>query len=286
MQKSLHGGLLSGFRGTVSLRSILLLFHLQLFLLAFLQFEEVDELVSVFSGGEFQKVPRDPVAQTGTGLHRHLTGGVAERRALLLVGDFSRRQLLPAEQQRVGHLSERVQVDQPHPSLTVSVDVKHKIFVQEVVLNVLAEELLYGLTGLLFLLEDVLVILSVVSLADGDQFVFFDEAAELSTGNQLAPLSQDQLIVDDRIWGILVTTLTEWLCEVVGDEVRTFEEQKYITEAVTLKGTVQSNPVSIPRSAPVEFGKDAATQGIYRLQHFRGEFWELGSCDSGGCLII
>lgn len=41
------------------------------------------------------------------------------------------------------------------------------IFVQEVVLNVLAEELLYGLTGLLFLLEDVLVILSVVSLADG-----------------------------------------------------------------------------------------------------------------------
>lgn len=35
----------------------------------------------------------------------------------LLLGDFSRRQLLPAEQQRVGHLSERVQVYQPHPPL-------------------------------------------------------------------------------------------------------------------------------------------------------------------------
>lgn len=32
-----------------------------------------------------------------------------------------------------------------------------------------------------------------------------------------------------------------------------------------------------PRSAPVEFGEDAPTQGVYGLQHFRGEFWELGS---------
>lgn len=36
----------------------------------------------------------------------------------LLVGDFStRRQLLPAEQQWVCHLSEWVQVDQPHSAL-------------------------------------------------------------------------------------------------------------------------------------------------------------------------
>ena len=40
------------------------------------------------------------------------------------------------------------------------------VFVQEVVLDVLAEELLYGLTDLLLLLQDVLVILSVVSLGD------------------------------------------------------------------------------------------------------------------------
>lgn len=35
------------------------------------------------------------------------------------------------------------------------------------------------------------------------------------------------------------------MCEVVGDEVGAFEEQEYIAEAVTLQGTVQSNPVSI-----------------------------------------
>ena len=35
----------------------------------------------------------------------------------LLVGDFSGRQLLPTEQQRVCHLSERVQVNQPHSPL-------------------------------------------------------------------------------------------------------------------------------------------------------------------------
>lgn len=32
-----------------------------------------------------------------------------------------------------------------------------------------------------------------------------------------------------------------------------------------------------PRSTPVEFGKDTPTQGIYCLQHMRGEFWELWS---------
>lgn len=40
------------------------------------------------------------------------------------------------------------------------------VFVQEVVLDVLAEEFLYGLTDLLLLLQDVLVILSVVPLGD------------------------------------------------------------------------------------------------------------------------
>lgn len=41
------------------------------------------------------------------------------------------------------------------------------VFVQEVVLHVLAEEVLYGLADLLLLLQDVLVILSVVPLGDG-----------------------------------------------------------------------------------------------------------------------
>lgn len=227
MQKTLYGGAddtsgySSAFRGTESLRSVLLfLLVLRLFLLAFGQFKEVDEFVSVFSGGEVNKVAWDSVAQAGTGLHRHLAVGVAERRAFLLLGDFpARRQLLPAEQQRVRHLAERVHVNQPHLPLTVSVDIEHKVFVQEVVLDVLAEELLHSVTDLLLLFQDVLVILSVVSLGDRDQFVFFDEAAELSTGNQLTPLPQDQLIVYDWIWGILVTTLEEWLCEVVGDKV-------------------------------------------------------------------
>lgn len=40
------------------------------------------------------------------------------------------------------------------------------VFIQEVVLDVLAEEFLYGLTDLLLLLQDVLVILSVVPLGD------------------------------------------------------------------------------------------------------------------------
>ena len=40
------------------------------------------------------------------------------------------------------------------------------VFVQEVILDVLDEELLYCLTDLLLLLQDVLVILSVVSLGD------------------------------------------------------------------------------------------------------------------------
>lgn len=34
-----------------------------------------------------------------------------------MVDDFSRHQLVPAEQQRVGHLSKWVQVDEPHPAL-------------------------------------------------------------------------------------------------------------------------------------------------------------------------
>jgi len=33
----------------------------------------------------------------------------------------------------------------------------------------------------------------------------------------------------------------------VGDEVGTFEEQKYIAEAVALQGTVQGDPVSVLR---------------------------------------
>lgn len=40
------------------------------------------------------------------------------------------------------------------------------VFVQEVVLNVLDEEFLYGLTDLLLLFQDVLVILSVVPLGN------------------------------------------------------------------------------------------------------------------------
>lgn len=47
------------------------------------QLEEVDEFVGVFSGGEVDKVSWDPVAQTRTGLHRHLAGGVAEGWAFL-----------------------------------------------------------------------------------------------------------------------------------------------------------------------------------------------------------
>lgn len=41
------------------------------------------------------------------------------------------------------------------------------VFVKEVVLDVLDEELLYGLTNLILLLQDVGVVLSVVSLGDG-----------------------------------------------------------------------------------------------------------------------
>ena len=35
------------------------------------------------------------------------------------------------------------------------------------------------------------------------------------------------------------------LREVVGDEVRTLEEQKYVTQTLTLQGAVQGDPVSI-----------------------------------------
>lgn len=103
------------------------------------QLEEVQELVGIFPRGEVHKVPWDPVAQTGAGLHRHLAGGVAERRpvlhaspglllapptpptpalvANLLQAGFPGRQLLPGEQQRVGHLAKRVQVDEPDLAL-------------------------------------------------------------------------------------------------------------------------------------------------------------------------
>lgn len=39
----------------------------------------------------------------------------------------------------------------------------------------------------------------------------------------------------------------------------------------------QMSAVFYPWSAPVEFRKDSPTQGIYSLQHFRSEFWELRS---------
>lgn len=47
------------------------------------QLEEVDKFVCILSCGEVDKVPWNSVAQTGAGLHRHLAGGVAERRAFL-----------------------------------------------------------------------------------------------------------------------------------------------------------------------------------------------------------
>lgn len=42
------------------------------------------------------------------------------------------------------------------------------------------------------------------------------------------------------------------MCEVVGDEVRAFEEQEYITEGVTLQGHVQSNPVCILKDTQIK----------------------------------
>lgn len=42
----------------------------------------------------------------------------------LLPGEVSRPQLLPAEQQRVGHLSKRVQVEEPHPALKEEVRIR------------------------------------------------------------------------------------------------------------------------------------------------------------------
>ena len=47
---------------------------------------------------------------------------------------------------------------------------------------------------------------------------------------------------------VLALLDSEWglrLREVVGDEVGAFEEQKYITEAVTLQGAVQGDPIRI-----------------------------------------
>lgn len=35
------------------------------------------------------------------------------------------------------------------------------------------------------------------------------------------------------------------LCQVMSDKIGAFEEEEYITEALTLQRTVQSNPVSI-----------------------------------------
>lgn len=55
-------------------------------------------------------------------------------------------------------VSGRVRTQRRTPMLTV--------FVRELVLDVLAEEFLYGVTDLLLLLQDVLVVLSVVSLGD------------------------------------------------------------------------------------------------------------------------
>lgn len=60
-----------------------ILTHLQVPVKGNYQFEEVDEFVGVFSGGEVHEVPRDPVAQAGAGLDRHLAGSVAKRRAFL-----------------------------------------------------------------------------------------------------------------------------------------------------------------------------------------------------------
>lgn len=53
----------------------------------------------------------------------------------LLLCDLSRRQLAPGEQQRVSHLSEWVQVDEPHPPLRhtrrhiLHVNAAHKVCV-------------------------------------------------------------------------------------------------------------------------------------------------------------
>lgn len=47
------------------------------------KFEEVDEFVGIFPRGEVHKVPRDSVTQGGAGLHRHLAGSGAKRRAFL-----------------------------------------------------------------------------------------------------------------------------------------------------------------------------------------------------------
>lgn len=139
------------------------------------------------------------------------------RLADLLLGEVSGRELLPAEQQRVGHLSEGVQVDEPHPSLIQGIQInlcllslpywqmenlpdclcRHQtqlqqregekehfsetyaafinqkqkermltVFIQEVVLDVLAEEKLDCLTDLLPLLQNVLVILRMIPLGD------------------------------------------------------------------------------------------------------------------------
>lgn len=94
----------------------------------------------------------------------------------------------------------------------------------------------------------------------------------------------------------------------MGDEVRALEEQKNVADAVTLQGTVQRDPVGILEEAhkharktknnkfniclekkivcffffyswstPVEFGEDTSTQGVYCLQHMRGELRELWS---------
>lgn len=249
-----------------------LLLLLRLRLLILLQLEEVDEFVCVLAGREVDKVSWDPVAQARAGLHCHLTGGGAEGRALLLLGllhflligreHVPRFKLLPREEQGVGHLAEGVDVDEPHPPTAISVHVQHKVFVGEVVLDVLREEGLDGLADVIHLLGDVVVVLSVVSLADPDEFVFLDEATELSARNEFAPLPQDELVVDDWIWGIFVIAMQEWLSEVVGDEVGALEEQKYVTQTLTLQGAVQRNPVSVLRSAPVQLGENPPAQSV------------------------
>lgn len=46
---------------------------------------------------------------------------------------------------------------------------------------------------------------------------------------------------------------------------------------VTKLTVVNFSSLSHSWGTPVQFGEDTAAQGIYCLQHFGGEFWELGS---------
>ena len=155
--------------------------------------------------------------------------------------------LLPGEEKRVSHSAERVEVNKDDVVRRSPINIKNKVRIRELVLNIAEKEMLDIIENIHLIRKKGIKKLFMIPLGYCDQVIIPDKAPELPGRSDALKSPNTQ---DETSSGSLVATvpaLHECLGKVVLDELAPFEQEDHVQRSSTAQRVVMKHPTYVFR---------------------------------------